>query len=125
MSMNNLKNLPAIAGAMAFLIIAGLIWNYTEVAKERNAIERDQIAAEDARRLRAECEKEVKEKFEAVDAWQELMEKSGKSQDEVVASIQFFARNKGVVDENNFFIDDDTLIQKCLDGKKWRTEHPN
>lgn len=44
--MKNLKNPFFITGVIAFLIIAGLAWNYTEAIKAKNEIEQERMANE-------------------------------------------------------------------------------
>ena len=42
--MKNLKNPLLIVGALAFLVVAGLAWNYTEAIKTKNEIGMEKIA---------------------------------------------------------------------------------
>jgi len=73
----SIKNPLFIGGAVAFLIVAGIAWNYTEAIKAKNEIERERIAEEkrlwDAEANRQanfqvayiECIKEAQDKYDA------------------------------------------------------------
>jgi len=70
--MKNLKNPVFIIGAIAFLIVAGLTWNYTEAMKAKNETELVQNQKEFVAKRKNDCLKiyEVEgEKWGNVKSW--------------------------------------------------------
>ncbi len=55
--MNNHKHALIIGGLVVVLLLGGLFWNYTETIKEKNAIERERIEANE-RMKEAELQQE-------------------------------------------------------------------
>ena len=58
--MKNLKNPVFIIGAIAFLVVVGLTWNYTEAIKAKNEIEKERILSEE-RLKQAQIEQDQRE----------------------------------------------------------------